>query len=229
MARRVRPPQSPPPRLPPPPPHTHHPPTHPGSAIAEQLGPRLTPEQLAATLQGTAALYSQQRRELDAQLQRFEAYALDICLRAPAGLLPPQQVRVRGWVDVCAPAGLLPPQQVHVRVLREGEEGAGGMRRGHVCVDEYAMSSDLHTRTPLGCACAVGVGGGGGGAAGGGGGGRGGGGCRAAVSSALLLLLLLRLLLLLLLHMHACRALTGECSQGGGASRRREACVCCRL
>lgn len=52
-----------------------------------QLHPALTPEQEAAALQGTAALYATLDAELHEQLAKFEAHVLGGCLKVPPGLL----------------------------------------------------------------------------------------------------------------------------------------------
>lgn len=57
------------------------------STLREQRGAVLTPEQQSAVLHGTSQLYLALRGEVDAQLQKFEAYALETCLHVPAGLL----------------------------------------------------------------------------------------------------------------------------------------------
>jgi hypothetical protein len=57
------------------------------SAFREQRGPLLTPEQQAAYHHGSGQLYLALRAEVDSQLQKFEAYALETCLHVPAGLL----------------------------------------------------------------------------------------------------------------------------------------------
>lgn len=69
---------------PPLPSHLMHP-CH--SSLREQRGAALTPEQQAACLHGSSQLYLALRSEVDAQLQKFEAYALETCLHVPAGLL----------------------------------------------------------------------------------------------------------------------------------------------
>lgn len=43
-------------------------------------------------MQGTAQLYNLARGSLDRQLQRFEEFALETCLRVPAGLMASVQV-----------------------------------------------------------------------------------------------------------------------------------------
>ncbi|KAL4425160.1 hypothetical protein ABPG77_008265 [Micractinium sp. CCAP 211/92] len=57
------------------------------STLREQRGSVLTPEQQSAALHGTSQLYLALRGEVDAQLQKFETYALETCLHVPAGLL----------------------------------------------------------------------------------------------------------------------------------------------
>lgn len=47
----------------------------------------LTPEQQSAALHGTSQLYLALRGEVDAQLHKFETYAVETCLHVPAGLL----------------------------------------------------------------------------------------------------------------------------------------------
>jgi hypothetical protein len=47
----------------------------------------LTPEQQAAYHHGSSQLYLALKQEVDAQLQKFEQYALETCLHVPAGLL----------------------------------------------------------------------------------------------------------------------------------------------
>ena len=62
----------------------------------------LTPEQQAACHHATSQLYLALRAEVDAQLQKFEGYALETCLHVPAGLLLTQGVRRRGGRGVVA-------------------------------------------------------------------------------------------------------------------------------
>ena len=57
------------------------------SALREQRGAVLTPEQQAAYHHGSSQLYLALKQEVDAQLQKFEQYALETCLHVPAGLL----------------------------------------------------------------------------------------------------------------------------------------------
>ncbi|KAL4426023.1 hypothetical protein ABPG75_010039 [Micractinium tetrahymenae] len=57
------------------------------STVRDQRGAVLTPEQQSAVLHGTSQLYLALRGEVDAQLQKFETYALETCLHVPAGLL----------------------------------------------------------------------------------------------------------------------------------------------
>ena len=47
----------------------------------------LTPEQQAAYHHGSSQLYLALKQEVDAQLQKFEQYALETCLHVPVGLL----------------------------------------------------------------------------------------------------------------------------------------------
>lgn len=77
---------------------THRHASHPRRRVVrEQRGARWTPEQQAAALHGTGQLYLALKGELDAQLQKFEAYALETCLHVPAGLLA---APVRGWAGL---------------------------------------------------------------------------------------------------------------------------------
>ncbi|KDD75783.1 hypothetical protein H632_c501p1 [Helicosporidium sp. ATCC 50920] len=55
--------------------------------IRDTLGPGLTPEQEAAIMKGTAALYKSCRSSLDAQLERFEKFALETCLHIPSDMV----------------------------------------------------------------------------------------------------------------------------------------------
>lgn len=48
-------------------------------------------------MQGTASLYKLARDTLDHQLRRFEAYALETCLRVPDGLMPDQVCAPKLW------------------------------------------------------------------------------------------------------------------------------------
>ncbi|KAL4853294.1 hypothetical protein ACK3TF_005719 [Chlorella vulgaris] len=69
------------------------------STLREQRGAVLTPEQQAAYHHGSSQLYLALRGEVDAQLQKFEAYALETCLHVPAGLLAqPSTVDAAGTV-----------------------------------------------------------------------------------------------------------------------------------
>jgi hypothetical protein len=56
-------------------------------AVREDLGETLTPEHFTSVLRGSAALYAGLRSQLDAQLEKFEQYALAEILKVPAGLL----------------------------------------------------------------------------------------------------------------------------------------------
>lgn len=67
------------------------------SALREQRGMVLTPEQQSTVLHGTSQLYLALRSEVDIQLQKFETYALETCLHVPAGLLVEAAVR---WPSV---------------------------------------------------------------------------------------------------------------------------------
>ncbi|KAL6782828.1 hypothetical protein ACKKBG_A08255 [Auxenochlorella protothecoides x Auxenochlorella symbiontica] len=73
-------------------------------AIRNDVGPALSPAQQAAVMQGTAQLYNLARGSLDRQLQRFEEFALETCLRVPAGLMASVQIQAP-VVDVEAPCG----------------------------------------------------------------------------------------------------------------------------
>eukprot|EP00887_Chlorella_sp_A99_P007115 scaffold2.g7115.t1 len=64
--------------------------------VLRQLHPRLTPEQQAAVLQGTAVLYEALDAELREQLAKFERHVLDGCLHVPAGLLAPPPLPADG-------------------------------------------------------------------------------------------------------------------------------------
>jgi hypothetical protein len=55
--------------------------------VHERHGPTWTPEQQAAYNEGSAQLYAAQQGEVVAQLQKFEARALEVYLHVPAGLL----------------------------------------------------------------------------------------------------------------------------------------------
>ena len=65
------------------------------SAVREQRSAALTPEQAAEYHAASSQLYLLLKQEVDAQLQKFEAYALETCLHVPAGLLV-QPVSGRG-------------------------------------------------------------------------------------------------------------------------------------
>lgn len=71
------------------------------STLRQQRGAVLTPEQQAAYHHGSGQLYLALRGEVDAQLQKFEAYALETCLHVPAGLLaaPSAAVDAEAAVD----------------------------------------------------------------------------------------------------------------------------------
>ena len=113
-------------------------PTHPRcSTVREQRGNQLTPEQQAAYHHGSGQLYLALRAEVDAQLQKFEAYALETCLHVPAGLLAASvRLGLRRAQRTDAPCLLPAVWQMATGVLLcqshpagPGRAGTGGARR----------------------------------------------------------------------------------------------------
>ncbi len=88
--------------------------------MRDQRGALLTPEQQAAYHHGSSQLYLQLKQEVDAQLQKFEQYALETCLHVPAGLLLQPVSMGPGWARGCR------------RVAREVVGAAATVAQAHV-------------------------------------------------------------------------------------------------
>lgn len=56
--------------------------------------PDLSADQTRSILQGTAQLYEMQKVQISTQMEKFERYALEVCLHVPAGLIVEEVSRI---------------------------------------------------------------------------------------------------------------------------------------
>ncbi|PSC67215.1 hypothetical protein C2E20_9098 [Micractinium conductrix] len=119
-------------------------------SLREQRCAALTPEQAAAALHGTSQLYLAIKEEVDTQLQKFEAYALETCLHVPAGLLveQPSSTGANEAVDEAAVDAELAALRRQIAAAKhQGRKMAGEVQQYDAALATY--------RSSLGCLAGV--------------------------------------------------------------------------